>query len=431
VTWARHPPPAARFTASPGAVVLGSAITFNAAAVTDLETATAELQVSWDFEGTQTTLPPWTPYASNKTATHTYTSAGLYMARMAVLDAQGNVSYAERQVAVVAQAADLCIVTDTSDTNDLGGAPTTCTGSPGPNGLLSLNEAVAITNARAGKQVITFVGPATYSGTNPSRSRLTISQDLDVIGAPGVAISSFFLDVTAGTTRVANLDFTNERQAHKAGPGTLVFQHTYLHGTKGVSVTGALQIQRSLFTGCPSTGCAQLMGGALTVVGSEFRASPKGLALTSCGAANVEVRSSVFSGNTSAIENTCGATLLARNNTFAGNGTAITLVGGTGHVLRNNIFTSNTNSAVSCGSAMFSTRDFHVLFGNASNGCLDGDPDSLTVDPLYLDAANQDFRLSFVSPARDSAAAVALDLNGAAPGNFLGDAADRGGQETW
>jgi hypothetical protein len=78
-----------------------------------------------------------------------------------------------------------------------------------------------------------------------------------------------------------------------------------------------------------------------------------------------------------------------------------------------------------------STR-FHVLFGNAANGCVAlTNQSTLASDPLYQYPALDDFRLQFSSPAKDSGANTGLDTNGPAPGAFFGAARDRGARETW
>jgi hypothetical protein len=55
----------------------------------------------------------------------------------------------------------------------------------------------------------------------------------------------------------------------------------------------------------------------------------------------------------------------------------------------------------------------------------------LRQNPQYVSAAAGDFRLSYGSPAVDRAPPTGLDVNGAAPGDFLGVGPDFGGRETY
>ena len=151
----------------------------------------------------------------------------------------------------------------------------------------------------------------------------------------------------------------------------------------------------------------------------------------------LDAAGNVFTGFSQAVRSYCFGYVSALNNTFEANGTglAFLLPGGSGHVVRNNIFTNHTASAASCAFTTFAARDYHVLFGNASNGCLGGDPNTLASDPQYVFAASRDYRLRLGSPAVDTALDLGLYLLPAfpaAPGpRFLGAGPDRGGRESF
>ena len=112
-------------------------------------------------------------------------------------------------------------------------------------------------------------------------------------------------------------------------------------------------------------------------------------------------------------------------------GTGVAFNAGANNQLQNNIFTNSATTAATCGTATFTAKDHHQLFGNASNGCLAADPNTLTTDPQYAFAGAGDLRLSFGSPAIDSAFDTGTDLCLGFPGNWEGAGADRGGRESY
>ncbi len=106
-----------------------------------------------------------------------------------------------------------------------------------------------------------------------------------------------------------------------------------------------------------------------------------------------------------------------------------------GQATRTGAVSGNGTAALNCGGPTFGTRDRHLLFQNASNGCvLPGDPGALTGDPAYLFAPAGDYRVGLGSPAVDSAIDLGLDLLPQYPATnprFLGAGPDRGGVESW
>src|SRR6185503_16564724 len=95
---------------------------------------------------------------------------------------------------------------------------------------------------------------------------------------------------------------------------------------------------------------------------------------------------------------------VVRNVTFHGNGTALDYTATTTgqHVIRNDVFTAQTLATVAGCTVGFGSRDYHLLYGNASNGCLAADPNTLTSDPRFVDVGGRDFRLQLGSPAVDT-----------------------------
>jgi hypothetical protein len=178
----------------------------------------------------------------------------------------------------------------------------------------------------------------------------------------------------------------------------------------------------------------------LTVRYSDFKgAGGVAVDVQQCQAGKLALlaQSNAFTGYAEAVRSACNGFFNAVNNTFEANGTGISYAAAAvpNHVLRNNVFTNQTVAAASCGGATFASRDYHLLFGNASNGCLGGDPNELAADPQYVFPAARDYRLQLGSPAIDTALDLGLWLVSAfpaAPGpQFMGAGPDRGGRESF
>jgi hypothetical protein len=175
--------------------------------------------------------------------------------------------------------------------------------------------------------------------------------------------------------------------------------------------------------------------GTMTIEYSTLRSSAgqSAVLLSGCQAGTqvLDMFSNTVAGFTYGVQAQCNGTTRIRENTFDSVGTGVAYAGGTGHVLVDNIFTNNTASAASCGSATFTTRSYHQLFGNASSGCLGGDANGLTSDPQYAFQSAGDYRLGFGSPAVNTALDTGLDVCLGFPANFEGAGPDRGGRESY
>jgi parallel beta-helix repeat protein len=425
-------PPVARFTRTPAVVAPNATVAFDAASSTDYQTATSSLEVAWDFSGVAVTTPPaapWTAWTTTKTATTTYATAGVYSPRLAVRDAAGDIGYATLPVEVIA-AANTCVVNINTMTDD---GASSCS-AVGPDGRLSLVEALRVTGSMAGRQAITFSGPMTITGAST-----LVMRDVDVIAPSGVLLNTLSFEVPNGTSsRLSGVEmFGQTSPLVVRNGGTLVVTDDYLHDMIGISLEAgaAGQVVRTRMTGCAlacvsqnDTGSSPLLVRASTFADS---AHPGVFMMAGNGAGPVlEVYGNVFIRMAIGVLNWAAAPVRIRNNTFHGNTTGLVFSSGTNEDVRNNIFTSNTTSA-SCGSATFAFRDRQVLYGNTSDGCLTAGTNTLTGDPLYQFLSGDDYRLQWGSPAVDSAASLGLDLNDSAPGLYFGAGPDRGGWETW
>lgn len=442
VVAANRTPPIARFTVTPRVVTTGQNVSFDASTSSDLQTATPALQVSWDFTGVAAGPPPWSAWTTTKTATNSFTTAGLKTVRLAVRDADGDIGYATGWVQVLSNATNLCVVDTSSNTDD---GASSCS-SKGLDGRLSLLEAVRLSNSMAGTQTISFDMARTITGS----SNLTFSASADVVAPSGVQVVGFRPRVTTpgATVRLFGLELSGQTQDITiVGGGTMELFDTSLHDLDGIVNNGTLVLDKVTMANCTNNACVAAQG-PTTVRYSLFRASGTGIDVNGCsaGAALLDVSGSVFTGLRWGINDNCPSRLTLRNNTFDGNVVGIDYnnPGGTGHVLVNNVFTNHTTAAMTdCPNATFTSRSHHLFFGNAANEASEGppngacccnvgsDPSVLTANPLYALPASFDFRLTFGSPAIDTALDLGLPLIPGAPGNFLGAGPDYGGRESY
>ena len=93
----QNDPPAAKFTVSPPAGVVGTLFTFNAATSTDDHDNLAALQFRWDWETDGTWDTNW---KTSSSATHSYTEAGAYSVTLEVKDSKGLIGSIVRNVNV-------------------------------------------------------------------------------------------------------------------------------------------------------------------------------------------------------------------------------------------------------------------------------------------------------------------------------------------
>ena len=425
-------PPTARFTATPRVIIAGQSVTFDASSSSDQQTATASLQVSWDFTGAAPSGPPWSAWTTTKTAVNTFATAGTYAVRLAVRDTDGDLGSAVGWVQVLPSGStNRCTVDTTSLTDD---GASSCT-NKGFDNRLSITEAVRLSNSMAGTQIITFSGAMTISGGNT----LGFTSSADVVAPPGVILVGLRPTVSGGATvRLFGLELSGQTMAMTVAAGsTLQVYDSNIHNAQAIQNAGTLLVDGVTFASCDR--CI-ITEGNTTVRHSLFRSSTVAIdtndtCTTNCtcsSATAIDIYASVFSANATGMSVDCNSAALVRNNTFEANGTAIEWNGGgTTHVLVNNIFTNNTVTAASCGTATFAQRHHHLLRGNASDGCLGADANLLTSDPIYVLPASFDFRLTLTSPAIDTAQDLSLPLNRTAPPNFLGAGPDRGGRESY
>jgi hypothetical protein len=438
-------PPTAKATAAPAGAFTGESVDFDASGSTDYQTPTADLLVSWDFTGTATAGPgwpvagaPWTDWTTVKTAANTFTSTGKFTVRLAVRDADGDVGYGAVAVRVVNNVGgSRCIVTTDVDVDD---GATSCTNPSlmGTDGKISLREAVRVISQDG---LVTFASPMTLTGT----TAYALGRRMSIVGYGTKIVGSGFTfadGTSANPTRLIGLELSGQTSVMSVPSSkNVVVEDVYVHDSAGFETWSALRLERVRMENCTSA-CVTIRdtssSGYLTVRASEFRGAGSGTALYGAhadgGPPTMNVATSLFIGFQRAIWLATGGATTVVNNTFEANATAIQYQGSTGHVLRNNIFTNQSVAAATLGTATFTSRDYHQLWQNASNGGLGADANTLTSDPQYLFPVQEDYRLSWGSPAANSGVDTGLYLIPAFPTSgpkYLGTAPDRGGFETW
>jgi hypothetical protein len=354
-----------------------------------------------------------------------------------VKDTDGDIDYRSGWVRVLNVGDRRCTVNTANDVDD---GATSCTGPFGADGKLSLSEAVRLSNATPQLEAIIFSTTMTIT----SAGIYDLDADVDIYAQPGVILVGKTLRVRNNNTNITifGLEMSNQTARFDiTGSGDNVQLHdVYMHDMPGIQVSRAAltleQIRMAACVGGPCINKASANAGSITLSYSELRNSPGQVAvnIADCpGAGTVlDMFSNTIAGGFSfGVATSCNGPMLVRENTFDQVQTGVAYQGGTGHVLVDNIFTSNSVSAATCGTATFTTRSHHQLFGNASNGCVNGDPNTLTTDPRFAFESAGDLRLAFGSPAIDSALDTGLDVCFGFPGNFEGAGPDRGGRESY
>jgi hypothetical protein len=441
-------------------VRVGQAVDLDAGASWDYQTSAADLEVSWDDAGAASQPPaypapaaPWTGWTTAKERTTSFAAAGTYPVRVAVRDAAGDVGYAVTTVVVLdPMDPKYCLVDTDADLDD---GASSCTGpsNRGADGRLSLAEALRLAT---GGEVVAFAFPMTITGTSP----YTIAKPVTVLG-PGVALDGISLIVKTGNAatpvRLVGLELRNlAAQITVQNKKALALVDVVIRDGAGLLDSGTVTLDRVRMERCAGA-CIRVTddtgADTLTIRHSELASESGGVGvdLAQCDSNKLALaaQSSLFRGFATAIQLGCAGRTTVVHGTFHGNGTAIGYYAGgasPSHVLRNSLFTGNSTAAT-CGTSTFTARDRHLVWPPASAGCLAGDPETLGADPLYLNPAAGDFRLSLLptpSPAIDAGVDLSLYLLAAFPPpnplpaplpaafpRFLGAAPDRGAFETW
>jgi hypothetical protein len=417
-------PPSARLEHAPAVSVAGAEVTFDAAGSSDLQTSASGLRYSFDISGTSS-APPWSAWSATPSTTFRFYWAGWHRVRVAVLDADGDIGYAADTVTVVPSASALCTVTLAQSETDDGAS--SCAGPFGADGQLSLAEAARLSDANPGT-VITFAPGLAVTGAQG----ITLSGVATLVGAAGVTVSNVPLTLAGGGS-VSGLSLSTPGGSPLIVPSgaTVVLDQVDLSNYANVTVAGNLAVWHSRFTGCTKACLAENDPSAKLVVRfSQFTGGAIGIQATNCASGGLDVLSSSFVREATGvrIDPKCTGTVID-NGTFVGNQLALDYHEGS-HVLRNVIASANA-TAVACTRTPTIQASALLAWNNADDGCPDLLSSFAHADPLYVLAAQDDFRLGLDSPAVDAAEDTGADVNDDAPGLYFGAGPDLGANETW
>ncbi|HZA52026.1 MAG TPA: hypothetical protein VE549_14875, partial [Myxococcaceae bacterium] len=372
-----------------------------------------------------------------KTETSTF-AAGKETVLLQVRDEDGDVGYAAKRIFVAADSTIICSVTTAADVDD---NAQDCGTSFGPDGKLSLREAVRIANTLRQRHLIEFDLPVSsvLAGAS-SGSAIEIDEEVRIAGSPGVTLGRELVIKSTGQARISGLAIGPGTRLNLLAGAKLDITDCEFRGAEPIRVEGQLKARRTVFRDCQDA-CISGEGGDVHIEQSSFVDGAVGIDLVTCPLIPLEISpvldlaGNTFVGFATAIQVglSCERPTNIVHQTFYRNTVAISYEGGQQHVLQNNIFSEQTVPVLGCEDpSLFLVRSNHALHANTLAGCLSGDPGVISFAPRFAAPSAGDFRLIYGSPLIDAAPAISdLDLNGPAPDLFFGTGPDYGGRETY
>jgi hypothetical protein len=292
-------------------------------------------------------------------------------------------------------------------------------------GVFTMNAEVVVTKsftmqAYAGGGATSVNAIVTTNGTT---RHFYIASANTSVTFNSITLGGGYSNVNGGSIYVNNsavtLSFNNVRllENHAVGDAGFIYiqsgAQVYLNDSlvsgnfadqnAGFSYSGNWQVNRSIFSNNRANYGGVEISGVWTVNESLFvsnnASSTAGISYSS----NWIVRNSVFSGNT-ALYGAVGAgvTWLVENSTFANNqaNTGGSIGEGT-WTIKNSIFYSNSAQGYFTGFTN-GTIEYSVVYAGAL-GNLTDNGNNITANPKFVDENNNDYRLSFLSPAINTA----------------------------
>ncbi len=409
-------PPVAIFEVTPGGGSPATVFSFDAAPSWDLEDADGALVFWWDWQADgffdDTGL----------TANHSFVELGPQPVVLMVEDTSGYRDYHTAEVLVFEPAVDI-LVTSNADT-----------------GAGTLRDAIDAANLDAAANTISFAGPMTI--TLASNLPPVSAPGTTIVGSPGVVVDGsggandclrfdsddnavYWLEiagcgssaiyVNGQNNRIAECDLHDnlygvwvDVDVNQVGPGNAI----HANGNYGIYLQGSAVVADNRIY-ANSDGIFVSVGGD-TITGNLIFDNLIG---------GIWMGSSVDA-------------VILWHNTLHGNGEEGADVGSATNLdIRNNLFSTNGavagNAGLQASGATFTALDFNAYWDNAGGACGGCTPGAghLALDPLYIDAASDDFRLTPVSPCIDAGQNLGLDLNDARYGDFNASGPDIGAWE--
>lgn len=284
-------------------------------------------------------------------------------------------------------------VTISADEDDAGESPEP----PHLGTGLSLREAIAIANDRAGLDCITFSGAASIL----VGSELPALEDPDGTAIDGGGVVS----IASGGAVPIGLRLLSD--------GNQLF---------GLEV-------HDVMTGI------QLNGSGSRLYGIHVRDCPTAGIVVAAAALDTEIAVSLLHDNREAAVQALGTTgLRVINCTIVKNaGTGVNATAGAVDLyVENTLVTGNQDYGIAVDADAPASLDYDDIFGNRLEDCLNctPGPSSIAVDPMYVSQVGDDYHLVTGSPAIDTGRVNGIDVNGDAAGDYNGDAPDMGAFES-
>jgi hypothetical protein len=430
-------PPLVSVTVTPG---VGShdgtpatAFQGDASATTDREDAPSALAYAWDWDEDGMTD------ATGVTASHVYAAAGLYTVRVAVQDT-GGLSTTGTFSVIVSPDSDIVRVTTAADEDQNGATPA----SPGGAGL-SLREAIGFANAAAGRQSILVPGGFAIV----LDSQLTSPSDplgMDIIGdgarldGSGSPPADDCIGISSPDNRLFGFEIQNcNRSPLRLGFGAARnhFSRLNIHDNALAVILNDADVQFGPFNEVSRSGddCVSVLGQNATLDWNYIHdCAIRGIELTGTSDGALVIGNVLTRSDPGILLGTGADNITLVHNVLHGHRSDALLIAptDTGAVLRNNIFSSNDAFGVRGADAVFASNDHNVYFANVVGTCTSCalGAGSLTVDPRYMDASADDFRLQPGSALIHAGIDTGNDVNGPDPGLFHGTNPDIGARET-
>jgi hypothetical protein len=405
----------------------------DASATTDREDAPSALAYAWDWDEDGVTD------ATGVTASHVYAAAGTYTVRVVVQDTGGLSSTGTFSV-IVSSDSDIVRVTTAADEAQNGASPA----SPGGAGL-SLREAIGYANATAGRQSILVPGGFAIT----LDSQLTSPTDpagTDIIGdgarldGSGSGPADDCIGINGPDNRLFGFEIQNcNRSPLRLGAGAARshFSRLNIHDNALPVILSDAAVHFGPFNEVSRSGddCVVVLGPNATLDWNHIHdCSIRGIELTGTSDGALVIGNVVSRCDPGMLLGTGANDITLVHNvlhTHRGDGLLIAPTD-TGAVLQNNIFSSNDAFGMRAEDAVFASNDHNVYFANGVGTCTACSlgAGSLTVDPRYMDASADDFRLQPGSALIDAGIDTGNDVNGPVPGLFHGANPDIGARET-
>ncbi len=423
-------PPVARFFVDPPVGVAGESFDGHASATKDMEDDIGLLTFLWDWDNDGVTD------GEGVDSSHVFSTEGTHAVVLMVEDTGGLRGWAAFDV-IVSPVDELLVVTTEIDEADGGATPA----SPGGSGF-SLREAILYANEQPGKQVIHvpsgYVIDVMSALPSPADDAgLELVADGAALDCSGV--NADCLNVNSSNNQLYGLEIFNcsGRALSLSGGSNNRFARGYIHdNADGVEVAGSdnilgpdNEIARNGARG------VKVMGRGIVEWNRIHGHTEEGISLTGQADGSTILGNVVYA-NAVGIDASgpCDGVTFIHNTVHANTENGVDLGNGSINTdFRNNILSYNGLSGLYFGGGSFLERDhndYHLNGSGPCAGCAALGPNSMTDDPLYVNAAGYDLRLRGNSTLIDQGVVLpGVDVNRAEPGDYNGGAPDIGAWE--